>query len=193
MKAGINVRLISERSAARESSGRPLLGNLRAAVWQGRKINTSSSSSSSTSSAYPVYLTVGLAAEGAVRHRTQTAIIPTDPIFDHLVEMSLTSLQGDVVIALWEAVNPKTHRCVGQVILPLSWLTNMFMIPGNGPIATVSGWFQFLPRNKATTYNSGGQYRPYISGTPQATGFGLDHPEKVIQIVVVLDCCIIIY
>jgi hypothetical protein len=178
MKAGINIRLISERSAMKESKGAPVVGALRTVVWQGRKINTSSSSSSSPGS-YPVYLTVGLAAEGSVRHRTQTALIPTDPIFDHLVETPLTSLQGDVLIALWEVVNPKTHKCVGQVILPLSWLTNMFMIPYNGPVATVAGWFQFLPRNPATTYNGGGQYRPYISGTPQATGFGLDHPEKV--------------
>lgn len=187
MKAGINIRLVSERSATRERKGTPVVGTLRSIVWQGRKINTSPSSSSPGSS--PVYLTISLAAEGAVRHRTQTAQIPTDPIFDHLAEIPLTSLQGDVIIALWEVTNQKTHKCVGQIMIPLSWLTNMFMIPYNGPVATVSGWFQILPRNPATTYNCGGQYRPYISGTPQATGFGLDHPDKVRSQYSLAFCC----
>jgi hypothetical protein len=169
--AAVGLRVIP---AARQQQMRQMperwrsIGRLRAVVWRGRKL----------SSTYPVYLSIGLGVAGTAKNKSAVVSVPRDPIFDHIVDMDLFSMQGDVVIALWEVHNVRSHKQLGQMIFPLSWLANMSTQSKSGTSASISGWFQFLPMNKATAYNNGGQYRPYIPGTPQFTGFGLDEPGK---------------
>ena len=173
MVAAVGLRVVSAQQqqlfrSASDNDNREKQGRLRAVIWRGRKI----------SSSYPVYLTIRLTVAGAEKHKTAVASMPKDPIFDHIADMDICSMQGDVVIALWEVHNVRSHKQLGQIIFPLSWLANLSTQSKTGTTACLSGWFHFLPLNKITAYNNGGQYRPYIPGTPQSTGFGIDEHEK---------------
>ena len=172
LTGAVGIRLLPSKNPSADDQP-DSIGRLRMIVRRGKKICSS----------YPVYVSTGLTSVGAYKQRTTIANVPSDPVFDDVMEVDISSMQGDLMITLWEVHNVRSHKPIGQIILPLAWLANMSAVSRTGTDASLAGWFQILPRTKATSYNHGGQYRPYISGTPQSTGFGLKVPDKVQYII----------
>lgn len=103
-----------------------------------------------------------------------------NPNYDDVYEFDIYSLQGDVIVVLWEYHSVRNNVPLGQVIIPISQLcSNRNMLHTQG-FSSVSGWFEVFPFNKPNRYNRGGQYRPFTPGMPSLTGYGLDKPEKTI-------------
>ena len=159
------------------------LGTVQVVVWQGKAINTSC----------PCYITLDIP---DLRHpqvkesypqrcRTASRPNPHNPIWDYIAEFNIYSLHGNLVVDLWEENVTRSIK-LGQVLVPLSWLTDSLtppelLVETSGEKLTVSGWFEVFPCSKHTRYNRGGQvYLPAIKGIPSSTGYGMTYPSTPI-------------
>lgn len=152
------------------------LGTLQVIVWQGRAINTAFPCYVVLSSLQPRHLY-----NHSQRFRTTTVGNPSSPIFDYVAQFDLPNLHGNIVVELWEE-NPLQNTMLGQVIFPISWLTDRLtltelMVERSSDEMSLSGWFEVFPTLRAGRYNRGGLYLPHVKGIPQSTGYGLTHPS----------------
>lgn len=162
-----------ERIAA--SNNAPL-GSIRVLIWQGKAINTSC----------PCYVTVDISDPHRNMYpqkcRTPSRSNPHNPIFDYIADFNVYNLQGNVVINLFEE-NVARDIHLGQILIPLSWLTERLTLPElmvQKDNLSFSGWFEVFPAQRSTRYNRGGQYLPTVKGIPQSTGYGMSYPATPI-------------
>lgn len=155
------------------------LGTLQVIVWQGRAINTP----------FPCYVVLSCLqprrlGNQSQRFRTPSVSNPTSPIFDYVAEFDLPSLQGNIQVELWEE-NPLQNTILGQVIVPVSWLTDRLTLPElmlerSSDEMSMTGWFEVFPTLRAGRYNRGGLYLPHVKGVPHSTGYGLTQPSAIL-------------
>jgi hypothetical protein len=125
------------------------IGYVRIVTWQGKSLDTN----------YCVFVRTFINTIGSASYRSSLILNPHNPIFDHLSEIDIYSLQGDIIIALWENHAMRQDRILGQVIIPITWVLQCMNVTNLSNVATLSGWFEVFPYNKPSKYNRGGQYR----------------------------------
>lgn len=128
------------------------------------------------------------------RYVTLPVANPHNPIFDVIQDFDIHSLQGDLFISVVTDHSLRSNKPMGQVIIPLSMLTNHMVEYENS--VSISGWFELFPHNKITKYNGGGKYVSYMSDIPLSSGIdnciGLAVPEKVRSISNILLACLFV-
>jgi hypothetical protein len=144
------------------------VGKAMVTVLQGKRINT----------ICPCYVTISMLSNRAQGFKSPPVTNPQTPIFDYAACLDIQSLQGDILIELFEEKMSGGSQ-LGQVIIPLSWLIPPTPTAQSPFIYTLDPtWFEDYPAIKPTPFNNGGKYRPYRKGLALSTGYGMSRPEK---------------